>query len=213
MGAEAGPGTVTLPATGTPLFLVASEGTSLPSRLESADGDTFSADRPPGISGPLEAGQELDVFWATPHSRVVLTCRILDVEDPSRWRFQPVGPARPDNRRQFVRGGAGAAVQLRRGADGATAAAALLDISESGLRCWIDPALSFAPGDRLRATLWLGTGEVELDSEVHAVREARAGDVGRHLILTFTADPEQAHLIRQYVTAWEIGERRRTVRE
>ncbi|MDY7087300.1 MAG: PilZ domain-containing protein [Actinomycetota bacterium] len=214
MGTRAGSETVALPGKGTPLFLVTAEETSLTSRLESVDGDTFSVVRPAELTGPLEEGAELDIFWAAPHSRVVVTCRLLDSgDDPSRWRFAPTGPARPDNRRQFPRGGAGAAVGLTAAGDGETKAGALLDISEGGLRCWIDPSLSFAEGDRVRATLWLGTGEVRLDSVVHAVRGTRPGDLGRHLILTFTPDHEAANLIRQYVKAWEIGERRRELRE
>ncbi|GID28593.1 PilZ domain-containing protein [Paractinoplanes brasiliensis] len=214
MGARARSETVALPGKGTPLFLVTAEEASVTSRLESVDGDTFNVMRPAGLTEQLEEGAELDIFWTTPNSRVVVTCRLLDSgEDPSHWRFAPTGPARSDNRRQFPRGGAGAAVRLMAAGDGGPAAGALLDISEGGLRCWIDPSLSFAQGDRVRATLWLGTGEVELDSVVHAVRETRPGDLGRHLILTFAPDDKAANLIRQYVKAWEIGERRRELRE
>nr|WP_221378143.1 PilZ domain-containing protein [Actinoplanes polyasparticus] len=198
-----------LPKVGTPLFLVASDGVSLPSRLESVDGEAFSVSRPAGLTGTLSAGQELDIFWASPRSRLVLSCRVVAGPDPERWTFVSLASPRPDNRRQFVRGGAGAAVRLTTRAGDEPAAGALLDISEGGLRCWIDPSVTFTPGQRLTAALWLGTAEAELDAEVHAVREARNGDPGRHLVLTFTTEGETAQLIRQYVAAWELGERRR----
>jgi hypothetical protein len=61
-------------------------------------------------------------------------------------------------------------------------------------------------GDGITAVLWLGTEGAELEGRVHSVREAP----GQHLVLTFTAHEDVARLIRQYIIAWEIGERRRT---
>lgn len=201
------------PQIGTPVFLVLGEGVNFRSRLEAVDGESFSVAAPLEIAGPavLEPGHRFDVFWAPPRTRVVVPSRLIatSATAPLRWTLVPTAPARHDNRRQFVRGGAGAAVRLEAEAGGQTAEGVLLDISEGGLRCWTDEPTSLTAGDRVRATVWLGTSEAELSSTVHTVRQAPHGDPGQHLILTFDALEDVAQLIRQYVYAWEIGERRR----
>ncbi|WP_229068260.1 PilZ domain-containing protein [Actinoplanes sp. DH11] len=204
---------VELPEPGTPVFLVLGEGVNFRSRLEAVDGDVLTITAPLETTGPagLEPGHEFEIFWAPPRTRVVVPCRLIAVSDgaPYRWTVVPVAPARHDNRRQFVRGGAGALVRLDTPSAGQTAEGVLMDISESGLRCWIDEPLPVNPGDQVRATVWLGTGEARLDSVVHTVRTAPHGDPGQHLILTFDTPEDVARMIRQYVLAWEIGERRR----
>ena len=204
---------VDLPEIGTSVFIVLSEGINLRSRLEAVDGGTFSVAAPLEIAGPalLEPGQELDVFWAPPRTRVVLPSRLLGISEraPLRWTLAPRASARTENRRQFVRGGAGAAVRLDADAAGQPGEGVLLDISEGGLRCWTDEPMTLTRGDRIRATVWLGTTEVSLGCTVHTVRKAPYGDPGQHLILTFDAKESVAQAIRQYILAWEIGERRR----
>ncbi|MEU4425665.1 PilZ domain-containing protein [Actinoplanes sp. NPDC024001] len=204
---------VDLPEIGTPVFLVLSDGINLRSRLESVDGGTFSVAAPLEIAGPalLEPGHRFDVFWAPPRTRVVLPSRLIGISEraPLRWTFAPTANARTENRRQFVRGGAGAVVRLDSEVSGQPAEGVLLDISEGGLRCWIDEPMSLTRGDRLRATVWLGTSEAVLSCTVHTVRQAPHGDPGQHLILTFDAKEDVARMIRQYILAWEIGERRR----
>jgi hypothetical protein len=201
------------PQIGTPVFLVLGEGVNFRSRLESVDGTAFSVAAPLEIAGPavLEPGHQFEVFWAPPRTRVVVPSRLVATSTtaPLRWTLVPTAPARHDNRRQFVRGGAGAAVRLDAEVSGQPASGVLLDISEGGLRCWIDEPTSLAAGDHVLATVWLGTNEAQLGGTVHTVRQAPHGDPGQHLILTFDAIEEVAQLIRQYVYAWEIGERRR----
>jgi hypothetical protein len=183
------------------------------SRLETVDGAAFTVAAPLETSGPavLGPGHEFEVFWAPPRTRVVLPCRLIAVSDeaPYRWTLTPTAPARHDNRRQFVRGGGGAVVRLDVDLAGQSAEGVLLDISEGGLRCWIDQPMSLAIGDQVGATVWLGTGEARLKGVVHTVRAAPHGDPGQHLILTFDSPEDMGRMIRQYILAWEIGERRR----
>ncbi|MEU4563686.1 PilZ domain-containing protein [Actinoplanes sp. NPDC023936] len=204
---------VELPEAGTTVFLVLGDGINFRSRLETVDGDAFTVSAPLETAGPavLEPGQEFEIFWAPPRTRVVLPCRLIAVSDdaPYRWTIAPIAPARHDNRRQFVRGGAGAVVRIDAHPGGQTTEGVLMDISETGLRCWIDQPLPVRPGDQVRATVWLGTGEAQLDCVVHTMRAAPHGDPGQHLILTFETPEDVARMIRQYVLAWEIGERRR----
>jgi PilZ domain len=207
------PTTTELPAVGTSMFLVLGEGVNFRSRLESVDGDTFTVAAPLETAGPaaLTPGQEFDLFWASTSTRYVLPTRLVAVSDeaPFRWQLAPTEPPRQSNRREYVRGGGGAAVHLA--GDDHQIEGALLDISEGGLRCWIDQPATLAPGDHLRATVRLGdAGEVELSGTILTVRRAPHGDPGQHVVLTFGNTEESlAQMIRLYVMTWEINERRR----
>jgi len=202
---------VEFPEIGSPIFLVLGEGVNFRSRLESIDGDAFEVAAPLETTGPeLAPGNEFDVFWAPPRTRIVLPSRLTGMSDgaPFRWTLVPTANARQSNRREFVRGGGGAAVRLDTDAIDRPIEGALLDISEGGLRCWIDEPVPAGHGDHLRAMVWLGTAEVELSGTVHTVRDAPHGEPGQHLILTFDAKEEVAQIIRRYVLAWEVAERR-----
>ncbi|GAA0566560.1 hypothetical protein GCM10010172_57960 [Paractinoplanes ferrugineus] len=205
--------TTELPALGAPVYLVLGEGINFRSRLESIDGDTFTVAAPLETAGPaaMAPGQQFDIFWAPPRTRVVLPTRLVAVSDeaPFRWRLAPTAEPRQSNRREFVRGGGGAAVQLTT-EDDRRIEGALLDISEGGLRCWIDEPVALTPGDQLRATVRLGdSGEVALSGKVYTVRDAPHGDPGLHMVLTFHTEESLAQAIRLYVMTWEINERRR----
>ncbi|MEV6347427.1 PilZ domain-containing protein [Actinoplanes sp. NPDC051851] len=204
-----------LPEIGKPIFLVLGDGINFRSRLEAVDGDTFRVTSPLETAAPagVRPGHVLDVFWAPPRTRVVMPCRLAGVADeaPYHWILAPSGPAEQSNRREFARGGAGAAVRLVAELDDESVEGRLLDISEGGLRCAIPRSPQLRPGDRMRAVLWLGTGEVQLEGAIHDIRDAH-DDPGQNLILVFQTKDPVAQMIRQYVIAWEIGERRRAVR-
>jgi hypothetical protein len=200
-----------LPTLGASMFLVLGEGVNFRSRLESVDGETFTVAAPLETAGPaaFTPGREFDVFWALPRTRIVLPTRLVAVSDeaPFRWTLAPTEAPRPSNRREFVRGGGGAAVRLLN--DEHEIEGALLDISEGGLRFWIDEPAALAPGDHLRAAVVLGTaGEVELSGTILTVRDAPYGEPGRHVVITFNTEESLAQMIRLYVMTWEINERR-----
>ncbi|GAB2618395.1 hypothetical protein Aab01nite_32140 [Paractinoplanes abujensis] len=200
-----------LPDVGTAMFLVLGEGVNFRSRLESVDGETFAVTAPLETAGPVAytPGQQFEVFWATPRTRIMLPTRLVALSDeaPFRWRLAPTAAPRQSNRREYVRGGGGAAVRLTAGERALEGA--LLDISEGGLRCWIDEPAALSPGDELGATVSLGAeGEVEVTGTILTVREAPHGDPGLHVVLTFTSGESLAQMIRLYVMTWEINERR-----
>ncbi|MFI5897290.1 PilZ domain-containing protein [Actinoplanes sp. NPDC051513] len=130
-------------------------------------------------------------------------------EAPFRWILTATDAPRQSNRREYVRGGGGAAVRLATGDH--EIEAALLDISEGGLRCWIDEPVALAPGGQLQAAVRLGaSGEFDLSGTVLTVREAPHGDPGRHVVLTFNTEESLTQMIRLYVMTWEINQRNRT---
>ncbi|MEV6302958.1 PilZ domain-containing protein [Actinoplanes sp. NPDC051861] len=200
-----------LPAVGTSMYLVLGEGVNFRSRLESIDGATFTVGAPLETNGPaeLQPGQHFDVFWAPPRTRIVLPSRLVAMSagGPFRWTLAPTGNPVQSNRREYVRGGGGAAVRLTAG--GPAIEGALLDISEGGLRCWVDVPTALAPGDPMDATVSLGAaGDVAVSGTVLTVREAPHGDPGQHIVLTFDVGESLAQMIRLYVMNWEINERR-----
>jgi len=201
-----------LPRLGTAMYLMHSEETNYRSRLEAVDGGMLS------VSAPLETdgaevprpGQTVEIFWAQPRARVILPCRLVEITDaaPYRWMLEPIGVPQPSNRREYVRGGGGPAVQLGAEPEEALLYGRLLDISEGGLRCRLPEQPAIKEGDPMSASLRLDTGDVEVTGAVHTVREA-TGESGYEIILIFRADEMTAQLIRQHVFTWEIAERRR----
>lgn len=205
-----------LPEVGTEIFLVLGEGVNFRSRLVSiGDDGSFEVAAPleSGAPVPPSAGEEFDVFWVPPRTRVVQACRLVATSDEPRlrWRLTPAGPPRVSNRREFVRGGGAAAVRLTVGGEGNEIDAALLDISEGGLRCWLDEPIEIARGEEARAVVQLGADDVHLSGKVHTIRDAPEGDPGRNLVLTFHTEESVAQMIRLYIRAWEITERRTAV--
>lgn len=201
-----------LPRVGTAMYVVHAEGVNYRSRLESIDGETLS------VTAPLETtdgdmpkpGQIVEVFWAQPRARIILPCRLVEIaESPYRWVLEPIAAPVISNRREFVRGGGGAPVELA-GDEEQRITGRLLDISEGGLRCWVAAPAEMKVGDKMQAWVTLGAGDVEVEGAVHTVREADE-DSGHHVILTFRTPEQVARVIRQHVYAWEIAERRAEV--
>jgi hypothetical protein len=198
-----------LPRVGTAMYVVHAEGVNYRSRLESIDGETLS------VAAPLETtdgdmprpGQIVEVFWAQPRARIILPCRLVEIaESPYRWVLEPIAAPVISNRREFVRGGGGAPVELA-GDEEQRITGRLLDISEGGLRCWVAAPAQMKVGDKMQAWVTLGAGDVEVEGAVHTVREA-GEEPGHHVILTFRTPEQVARVIRQHVYAWEIAERR-----
>jgi hypothetical protein len=98
------------------MYLVHSEETNFRSRLEAVADGTLSVAAPLETTGAdeLRTGQQIDVFWALPRARVILPCRLVGIAGsaPFQWTLEPIGSPRASNRREFVRGGGGPAVQL-----------------------------------------------------------------------------------------------------
>ncbi|BCY07382.1 PilZ domain-containing protein [Actinoplanes sp. L3-i22] len=201
-----------LPEIGSPMFLALGDGVNFRSRLESVEEDTFSVAAPLETTGPegFLPGYEFDVFWVPPRSRIVMPVLLKGVSDnsPFRWTLFPTAEPVISNRREYARGGAGAPIRVFGDFGPQYLQGRMLDISEGGLRFWLPDAKMLREGDQMRALVWLGNGEAELKGKVYAVRPA-GDEPGHHVVMIFkTVDP-LAQMIRQYVIAWELTERRR----
>jgi hypothetical protein len=201
-----------LPRVGTPMYLVHAEETNYRSRLEGVEDEVLRVAAPLETTGPEvpQAGQAIEVFWAQPRTRVILPCLLVEITDsaPYQWRLQPTGVPQPGNRREFVRGGGGPEVQLGAEPEEQMLDGRLLDISEGGLRCLLPMRGKFEVGDTISASLRLETADVEVTGSVYRLREAFRTP-GWEMVVIFRPDEKTAQLIRQYVYAWEIAERRR----
>jgi hypothetical protein len=194
------------------MYVVHNQEVNYRSRLESIDGETLSVAAPLETTGPdaPRPGRVVEVFWAQPRARIVLACKLMEVaESPYRWVLEPIAAPVVSNRREYVRGGGGAPVELADFGD-QRITGRLLDISEGGLRCWVAAPAGMKVGDKMQAWVALGAGRVEVEGAVHTVREA-IDESGHHVILTFRTPEQVARVIRQHVYAWEIAERRREV--
>ena len=204
-----------LPEIGSPMFLALGQGVNFRSRLESVDGDTFSVAAPLETNAAEEGfrpGYEFEVFWVPPRTRMLMPVLLKDVSDhaPFRWTLFPTAEPTISNRREYARGGGGAPLRLFGEWGTQYLQGQMLDISEGGLRFWMPENKQVREGDQMRALVWLGNGETEVKGRVYAVRPA-PDEPGQHVVLIFkTVDP-LAQMIRQYVIAWEISERRKAL--
>jgi hypothetical protein len=198
------------------MYLVHAEDTNYRSRLEAVEAEVLSVTAPLETTG-TEAprpGQEIEVFWAQPRTRIILPCQLVEITDsaPFQWRLMPTGEPQPGNRREFVRGGGGPEVQLGAEPEEKMIDGRLLDISEGGLRCRLPMKPRIKVGDPMSAWLRLDSADVEVTGTVYRLREAYLG-AGYEMVVIFRADEKTAQLIRQYVYAWEIAERRRNAED
>jgi hypothetical protein len=152
---------------------------------------------------PVGAGVEGTVHWGRADAEYRARVRLLDPAGPvlqvvvsSRWtRVQ---------RRAHVRARYAAQVSLVDLA-GLRWHGATIDVSESGLRCRVERRARLAQGDRLMASLRLGSEQFDVASEVQWIT---AGDERHHEIGVRFMDPgPQADAIRAWVFAFQIRSR------
>jgi hypothetical protein len=140
--------------------------------------------------------------WAAgPRGRYVLTGTVLAVDENRIDVAAGSAPALEQNR-NFVRGGGGEQVLLRRPGS-ADALGWIRDLSEQGIRAHFAGA-ELAEGDELRLRIQLDADTVEVTAvaaKVASLRQSvpRRGPLSVELIAVFTPDEAQAQVIRRYV--------------
>ena len=152
---------------------------------------------------PVQRGAEGTVHWGRPDAEYRARVRLLhesegllQVELSGRWdRVQ---------RREHVRARYACSVTLV-DVTGARWHGATIDVSESGLRCRVEYRAALKGGDRVMASLRLGSQQFDVASEVQWVA---AGDEWHHEVGVHFLDPgSQADAIRGWVFAFQIRSR------
>lgn len=121
------------------------DGREFPSRVEDGDGDRLVLAAPFGGGiEPPEIGTVVDVCWTSRRGRYVAPVRLLEIRHAKLafWVVEIAGWIELQQRRNFVRAGGGEPVRIRTTdpRDTSTLIGRIVDISEGGLRCWVNPA-------------------------------------------------------------------------
>ncbi|MFI5492724.1 hypothetical protein [Actinoplanes sp. NPDC051859] len=167
------------------------------------------------LSAPLAAvppvGATVTLRWsAAPRGRFALPCAVVEA-DENRLEVRTAGEALIEQQREFVRGGGGEQIIMRRpGRD--EAHGWIRDISEHSLRAHFE-GTNIAEGEELR--LWVQLGTEILDVPAMASRVAMLpqqvppGPMSVELVALFTIDESLARIIRRYVMRQQLLSRTR----
>ncbi len=133
--------------------------------------------------------------------------------DGNRVGVAATGAAEVEQQRNFVRGGGGEEVLLRRPGS-PDVVGWIRDISEQGVRAHFAD-IDVREGDKFRLRVQLGTDIVEADAvaaKVAALRQSvpQRGPLSVELVAVLTVDEGQAQAIRRYVLRQQLLTRTRT---
>jgi hypothetical protein len=181
---------------------------------------TGAPDAPPGsvtLSLALAAvppvGSTVELRWpAGPRGRWVVAVRVEAAEE-NRIRVAPAGSAAIEQHRNFVRGGGGEEVLLRRPRC-PDVLGWVRDISEQGLRAHFADVV-LAEGEEIRLRVQLDNQVVDVaavTSTVASLRQSlpQRGPMSVEVVATLLPDEHQAQLIRRYVMRQQVLTRART---
>jgi hypothetical protein len=203
---------MTLPSAGTLVELTATDDPPLAGVRVVATGDgvvTLSvalADVPPG-------GGSVTLRWpAGPRGRYALHGTVVTV-DGNRVDVAATGEPEVEQQRNFVRGGGGEEVLLRR--PGCPDVIGWIrDISEQGVRAHFAD-IDVCDGDPIRLRIQLGADMIEADAVAAKVATLRQtvpqrGPLSVELVAVLAVDEVQAQVIRRYVLRHQLLTRTRT---
>jgi hypothetical protein len=156
-------------------------------------------------------GASVTLRWpAGPRGRYALSAEVLAV-GRNRVDVRSAGAAEIEQQRNFVRGGGGEPILLRRPGR-AEAQGWVRDISEQGVRARFG-GLDVRNGDEVQLAVELGTDTVDLQAVVAKVATLRQqvppGPMSVELVAVFTAEETQAQIIRRYVLQQQLMARSR----
>ena len=158
---------------------------------------------------PPRAGETLTLRWGGRRGRCAVPVRVetASAVQFATWTVRPVGGLEVEQRRRFARGVVGGPVHLGPAEPslGLTLRGHLLDIGEGGLRCRLaSGGIDQAQPVTLR--LILDDRLIALDAVVLEVVPTGRG-TAVDVVVTFTAGPAVAQVIRRYVLHRQVGDR------
>jgi hypothetical protein len=178
-------------------------------RVVRAEGAVITLSLP--LAEVPDEGAAVTLRWpAGARGRYVLIVNVVAV-DENRIDVEPVGEAQVEQNRNFVRGGGGEPILLRRpGQDDAYGW--IRDISEQGVRAHF-AGLDVHDGEDVKLLVELGNDIVELKAVAAKVATLRQqvppGPLSVELVATFQVDETQARVIRRYVLHQQLLSRSR----
>jgi hypothetical protein len=158
-------------------------------------------------------GTPITLRWpAGPRGRYVQSGTVLGVEE-NRVGVELIGEPTLEQHRNFVRGGGGEEVLLRRAGE-PEAVGWLRDISEQGARAHFAD-VELHEGDEIVLRVLLESDVVEVDavaSKVGTLRQSipRHGPLSVEVVAVFATNDRQAQVIRRYVLRQQLLTRSRT---
>lgn len=185
------------------------DGTTFDSRVEDSVGQrlNLAAPLPPRLAHPLGVGDELTLRWpAGPRGRYVLPATLVATNRTGVpvWVVQPAGATEIEQHRQFVRGGGGEAIRLRRaGAPlGQSVDGHVVDIGEGSVRGRF-PRVNLSPGDPVVVQIALGDLVLPASGEVRQVT-VEPDAPGVEVVVVYDVGESLAQVIRRYVMRQQL---------
>jgi hypothetical protein len=198
-----------LPDAGSYVEMTAADDQAARVRVVRAEGHALT------LSAPLVAvppvGETIILRWsAAPRGRYALPCTVVGV-DENRIDVRAAGDAHVEQQRNFVRGGGGETIIMRRGGK-AEVHGWIRDISEHSARAHFQ-GIEVAEGEEMRLWIELGGQVVDLPAEAARVemmqQQVPPGPMSVELVAVFDPDETQARIIRQYIMRLQLLSRTR----
>ncbi|GGQ65646.1 hypothetical protein [Couchioplanes azureus] len=178
-------------------------------RVVSADSAVLTLSSPLAAVPPV--GATVTLRWsAAPRGRYALPCAVVEA-DENRLEVRTAGEAQVEQHREFVRGGGGERIIMRRPGWN-DAHGWIRDISEHSLRAHFEGA-NVTEGEELQ--LWIQLGGEIIDIPAVALRVAMLpqqvppGPMSVEIVALFDVDESLARIIRRYVMRQQLLSRTR----
>jgi len=168
------------------------------------------------LSAPLASvprvGSSVTLRWsAAPRGRYALPCAVVDVEE-NRVEVRAAGEAEVEQHRNFVRGGGGEQIIMRR-PGWRDAHGWIRDISEHSMRAHFE-GTNVAEGEELQLWIQLGSEIVDIPAVASRVamlpQQVPPGPMSVEIVAIFDTDESMARVIRRYVMRQQLLSRTRS---
>jgi hypothetical protein len=203
---------VVLPSADTLVEMTVSDDTLCGVRVVQTDDAAVTLSLAPAAVPAV--GTSVTLRWpAGPRGRYVLPCTVVSTGE-NRVEVRPTGEPEVEQHRNFVRGGGGEHILLRRPGHPDTLGW-IRDISEQGVRAHFAD-VELAEGDEFKVHIQLDADVVEMAAtavKVGALRQRlpQRGPMSVEVVAVFGSDETQARVIRRYVLRQQLLTRARSV--
>jgi hypothetical protein len=204
-----------VPEVNTLIELAVLGGGAYRSRVDDRDGSRLTVAAPLNllVSDLPAIGLRLTVRWpAGRRGRYAAPARVVGFhhDQVATWDIELTGPAEIEQNRQYVRGGGGEPIRLRRtlSPDDPPADSWVVDLSERSVRGRFAKG-TFRPGDPVAVRIVLEEDVIEVEGSVlRLIEHPEPQEVD--VVVLYEPDESQATTIRRYVLRQQMLTRART---